>query len=113
MNFDSWTINNEEVIDNLIDDIEIQETKNKTHQNMSILNTDKNSYSYLELFVKEISNFHINRIKTNESDKYYSEFWIKTYTGKGPDILHVDCDEVSRKKKYKNASSNYIVCYIS
>jgi len=61
-----------------------------------VLDTDKNEFSLIELFLYNISEFHINRLnnETKEQKKYYPVFWSKTKSYTKPHIhTHIDhCD---------------------
>lgn len=61
-----------------------------------MLDTDKTDFSLIELFLHNISEFHINRLnnETKEQKKYYPVFWSKTKSYTMPHIhTHIDhCD---------------------
>lgn len=83
-----------------------------------ILDTDKNEFSLIELFLHNISEFHINRLnnETKEQKKYYPVFWSKTKSYTIPYIhTHIDhCDyEKSIYRSENNAPAWTTITYFT
>lgn len=80
----------------------ISETKS-----IFILDMDKNEYSLIEIFLRSIANFHIDRLnaETNKKTKYYPVFWSKdaSYDIKH---IHTHIDHCDYEKLVYNVEDN-------
>ena len=69
-----------------------------------LLNTDKSKYTIIEKYIDEISKFHLSKLKINNTQKVYIEFWYYHYLESNSNIikiLHFDKDEIAVRKKRK------------
>jgi hypothetical protein len=92
-NINIWSVNK-----NIINKVK-KELVEKNHigyrKHTYLLNTKKDEYSYTELYLKNLANYYINKIKTEPNDEYTIEFWYKEIMA-DKNGLHTDVDEYRR-----------------